>query len=293
MTPRFLGARLILPARLEEPAVAAFWESGCLGVAVTAAGRRGGDPRVRLTAYFPARSGALGLAGRLARSLEASGLGARRPPRLAPVPDRNWAAVWQRSLRPMAIGRRFLVIPEGCRAAPRPGRVPIQVRFGQAFGTGEHASTRLSLRLLEEILVPGQSVIDLGTGTAILAMAAARLGAGRVVAVDHDETALRVAADNVADNRLGGRVRLRRADAAEVGRLGRFDLALVNIGATVIERVLPDLASALERGGHAVLAGLLIENEDRLVRTAAPLGLTLRRRLRTRPWSALLLRRET
>jgi len=191
----------------------------------------------------------------------------------------------------MAIGRCLLVVPEGCRVPESRRRIAIRVRFGQAFGTGEHASTRLTLRLLESLVERGDRVIDLGTGTGILAMAACRLGAGRVMAVDHDPIAIRVARANVKLNRLEGRIEFRRADAARACHMGTFDLAVVNIGASVIRRILPDLASALASGGQAVLAGLLTDDEDRLVREAAGSGLHLVERLRSRPWSALLLQR--
>ena len=225
------------------------------------------------------------------RALRAAGVPSPARPALAAVPLRRWAEIWQRSLRPMAIGRRFLVIPEGCRVPARHGRLPIRVRFGQAFGTGEHASTRLCLRLLEERLRPGDGVADLGAGTAILAMAAARLGAGRVLAADNDPVALQVARRNLDDNRLRGRVRLIEEDAGAACRSGPFDLVLVNIGAAVIERILPDIALALAPGGAAILAGFLIEDEAPLRARAAACGLIVRGHHRRRPWSALLVER--
>src|SRR4029453_8625487 len=131
----------------------------------------------------------------------------------------------------MAVGA-FLILPEGCRAPKSDRRSRhhlLRVRYGQAFGTGEHASTRLCLRLLRRHLVPGGVVGDLGTGSGILAMAACRLGAGRVVAIDDDEVALRVARANLRDNDLKERVELIRADASSASSLGPLDLALVNI----------------------------------------------------------------
>jgi len=168
----------------------------------------------------------------------------------------------------------------------------IRVRFGQAFGTGEHASTRLCLRLLERHFAPaGASVADLGTGSGILAMAACHLGAGRVIAVDSDSVALGVARANLRDNDLQGPVRLVRADAASVRGRGPFDLVLVNIGAATIDRIVPDLGAALRPGGRAILAGILVEDEPELLRASASAGLRLVERLRSRPWSALVLRR--
>src|SRR5207247_7504809 len=122
-------------------------------------------------------------------------------------------------------------------------RTLIRVRFGQAFGTGEHASTRLCLRLLETHLRPGATVADLGTGSGILAMAACRLGARRVIAVDDDEVALGVARANLRDNNLQGRVRLVRADAACARDWVPFDLVPFHIGSPSIERVIAYIVS--------------------------------------------------
>jgi len=287
---RFYGVSLVVPPEREEAAVAALWDAGCLGVEVRSSALRRSAPRLTLRAYFPGRARRRSEKN-LARALLGAGLGLARPPRLQDVPDRRWAEIWQRSLRPMAVGRRFLILPEGCRAAAPRGRLVVRVRFGQAFGTGEHASTRLCLRLLEAHLGPGDSVLDLGTGTAILAMAACRLGAGRVLAVDDDPIALAVARANLQDNGLAGRVALRRLDAGEACRGLTFDLALVNIGAGVIGRILPGLAAALRPGGRALLAGILVQDEPALLAGAAAAGLEPVDRLRARPWSALVLSR--
>ena len=277
----------MIPPALEETAVAAFWDSGCLGVHVLATGRA---RRLTLDAYYSGQADRRRLAARLRLALRRSGIGAGIPLRLSAAPARRWVERWQRSLRPMAIGP-FLVVPEGCAASAARGRLILKVRFGQAFGTGEHATTRLCLRLLRGHLRSGDRVADLGTGSGILAMAACRLGAARLVAADNDEVTLEVARANLADNGLTGRVEMHRADASRACRLGPFDLALVNIGATTIERILPDLAGSLAPGGRAVLAGLLVEDEERLLREAARAGLVLQERRRSRPWSALVLRR--
>jgi ribosomal protein L11 methyltransferase len=208
--------------------------------------------------------------------------GARREP---------WVERWQRTLLPMRIGRSFLVVPEGRRAPAVGGRRILRVRFGQAFGTGEHASTRLCLALLEDHLRRGDRVADVGAGTGLLAMAAASLGARDVVAIDDDPVAIAVARANLRANRFGGRVRLRRAEAASIAATGRFDLILMNIGRTVIDRSLPGLAAALTGGGTAILAGFLIEDMAALAARARACGLRAIDRRRRAPWAALAVRR--
>jgi ribosomal protein L11 methyltransferase len=271
----------------EEPAVVAFWDSGCLGVQVLAEGRA---RRLTLDAYFSVEADKRRLDERLRRAFQRAGLGAGTRARLSPARARRWVESWQRTLRPITIGP-FLVVPEGCRAPAARGRAVLRVRFGQAFGTGEHATTRLCLRLLSEHLVRNDRVVDLGTGSGILAMAALRLGASRVVAADNDDVALEVARANLAANGLAGQIELRLADASRACRPGPFDLALVNIGASTIERILPPLALALAPGGRAILAGLLVEDEKQLLQAATRVGLVLEDKRRSRPWSALVLRR--
>lgn len=265
----------------------AFWDSGCLGVQVAAEGR---SRRLTLDAYFPGLADRRRLGARLRRALQRAGLGPTARARLSAAPARRWVEAWQRTLKPMTIGP-FLVVPEGCRTPPARGREILRVRFGQAFGTGEHATTRLCLRLMRAHLQRGDRVVDLGTGSGILAMAARRLGAGRVVAADNDEVALAVARVNLAANALAAQIEVRLADARDACRLGPFDLALVNIGATTIERILPDLAAALVPGGRAILTGLLVDDEQRLLEAASRAGLTLVETRRSRPWSAIVLNR--
>ncbi len=293
-TPRseiYYAARLAVPGEVEEDAVAAFWGVGSLGVQVISATRTSGRPRVELHAWFPGRLAQEPLERRLARALDGAGVAPARPLRLRRVRARRWVEVWQKTLKPMRIGRRFLVVPEGTAIPPLGGRLPIRVRFGQAFGTGEHATTRMSLRILEASLKARDRVIDLGTGSGILSVAALRLGAADVVAIDNDPVALGVARETVKDNGVGRGVTLRLGDAGRLLARGRYDFALVNIGVVTIRRLLPQIAAALNPGGRAVLTGLLVEDGAAVVRQGRLLGLHQTALRRSGPWIALLLER--
>ena len=289
--------RLRVAARFEEEAVAALWNTRCLGVE-SRRRLRSEDPegpaqqgrgRVTLFAFYPASRAPRPLAQGVRRALSEAaipGAAASRPRRVA---DQRWVERWQHSLRAMPIGRRFLALPEGCPAPGAGRRIPLRIPFGQAFGTGEHASTRLSLALLESTLKDGDRVIDVGTGTGILAIAALRLGARSALGIDSDPVAVSVARQTRRMNRIGPALILRRADAADALRRSGCDVALVNIGARVIRDLLPRLSRALRPGGRAILAGLLVEDERDLVRCARRAGLRLAARRRKPPWSALLV----
>jgi ribosomal protein L11 methyltransferase len=287
----WIAVTVRVPARLEEAVVTAFAFEGCLGVETRSTARSRQDPRVTIVTWFSGRRTLPAVTRLAAARLRAAGVPSASRPRVARVADGRWVESWQKSLRPMPIGRRIMALPEGCATPPASKRLVIRIPFGQAFGTGEHASTRLSLRLLERHLHAGDRVVDLGTGTAILSVAALGLGAGQVLAVDNDPIALRVARDTLARNGVEDRIELRRDDASGALRGGVFDLALVNIGASVIERILPALAASLTPYGAAILAGILVEDEPLLAARASDLGLEVADRLRLRPWSALLVSR--
>ena len=295
LTRTWWEIRLRIPALHEEDTVAVLWDTRCLGVE-SRGRRRSEDPDARrdrgsitLAAFYSSSRPAASLAAVVRRALRGAGVPAARVSRPRRLADRRWVERWQRSLRPMPIGRRFLAVPEGCDPPPRTRRIVLRIPFGQAFGTGEHASTRLSLIHLESALLEADRVIDLGTGTGILAVAALRLGARSVTAIDSDPVAIAVARQTCRMNRVGRGLALRRADAASALVRGRHDVALVNIGARVIRELLPRLARALRPGGRAVLAGILVEDEPDLLRRARRGGLRLLSRKRSRPWSSILL----
>lgn len=187
-------------------------------------------------------------------------------------PDRDWGEAWRRELEPRRVGRRLVVAPSWTEPALEPGEVPLVVDPGMAFGTGEHGSTRGVLRLLEEAVEPGDRVLDLGTGSGILALAAVRLGAARVVALDVDPDALEVARQNLERNGVAGDVELlrARADPARLALLEpmRFDLTAANILARVLVPLLRPLRRLAAPGARLLLGGIL-EREAGEVREAA------------------------
>jgi ribosomal protein L11 methyltransferase len=201
--------------------------------------------------------------------------------------ESDWENAWKRYFFVRHVGQRLVIVPSWRRYQPKPGEVILDLDPGMAFGTGVHPTTRLCLRLLERHLAPGARVLDLGTGSGILAIAAAKLGAASVQAIELDATAARVATANVAQNAVDGAVRVEQGELGLVAPDERFELILANINLRVIRAVLPALARHLAPGGIAVLSGVLHEHEAALREIIAEAGLTIRERRRERDWLAI------
>src|SRR5579875_1043167 len=175
--------------------------------------------------------------------------------------ETDWENAWKRYFFVRHVGKRIVIVPSWRQYQPKPGEIILDLDPGMAFGTGVHPTTRLCLHLVARSLAPGARVLDLGTGSGILAIAAAKLGAAHVRAVELEPVAARVAAENVARNGVAAVV---QGELARVAAAERFDLILANINLRVIRAVLPDLAARLAPGGRAVLSGVLREHEATL-----------------------------
>lgn len=175
----------------------------------------------------------------------------------AVVEDPGWVEEFNASLHPVDVGRRLTILPRPGEAAP--GRIALVIVPGRAFGTGHHESTRLALEHLEREVTPGCAVLDVGTGSGILALAAVKLGAARAVGIDVDPEAIEVATENVAPEPESPAIELLVAsDPALVP--GRFGLVVANITSDVIEMLLPAACDKLEEHGALVLSGLLVQD---------------------------------
>lgn len=203
------------------------------------------------------------------------------------VPSGQWDRVWKRHFQPFRVGR-FVIRPPWCPWRRRGREVVLVINPGMAFGTGLHESTRLCLRALPELVRRDCRVFDVGTGSGILAIAAAKLGA-QVVAVDCDELACRVAEANVRRNRASRRVQVRRGDLFRPLD-GRADVILTNITAEVLLRAMPHVASYLKPRGAWVISGVVADNAPAVLEAAARWGFWVERELAEGEWRAAVLR---
>lgn len=232
----------------------ALWEAGASGVevreegVVPMPGQRAAPPgRALLVAWFAGR--------------EEAEAAAEQGGELAEVPDQDWGETWKRDLRPFQVGRIW-VRPSWIAEAPPPGAAEVVLDPGMAFGTGSHPTTALCLRALSRLLAerPRQRVLDVGTGSGLLAIAAARLGAAEVVGTDNDPVAVQVARENAQRN--GVALRLHLVPVSPGALRGPFDLVVANILANTLAELAPELSRQVAPGGCLLLSGLLAGQED-------------------------------
>lgn len=205
------------------------------------------------------------------------------------IADRNWNEQWEETIRPQRIGR-FLVRPTWSRGEVPGDAILLEIDPKMSFGTGYHETTRLMLRALPGLLAEGDRVLDAGTGTGILAIAACKLGASRVLAVDIDPWSVTNTRENILLNDVKACVEVRRGslDAVEEGE--SFDLVLANIERNTILELLEAMAARLAPGGRLLLSGLL-RRDRKAVEKALPPGLELTGVSRENEWIALAARR--
>lgn len=209
------------------------------------------------------------------------------------VDDQDWANAWKAHYRPLRIGRRLLVRPAWIDAEPLSDALEIVLDPGMAFGTGTHPSTQLCLQAMERHLRPGDRVLDLGCGSGILAIAAARLGAASVLALDNDPVAVTAARNNLALNPSIGGVCVREGSLATLrGGERRFDLIVVNILAQVIVDFCDGgLACVLRPGGCGIFSGIIGDQVGEVEAALLRCGLRPAGRLQQDDWVALVARR--
>ncbi len=212
-----------------------------------------------------------------------------------PVADEDWSETWRQHYRPIPIGRRLLILPAWLEP-PAGDRLPILLDPGMAFGTGTHPTTQLCLAALEDCVRSGDMVVDLGAGSGILSIAAAKLGAARVLAVDIDAEAVEAAGDNVRRNNVQSVVEIRLGSLPTVSAAcpAGADILVANIlASTLQEMAASGLALAVRSGGIAILSGILADQAQAVIEACEAHGLRWRRSLEQEDWRALILERTT
>jgi len=194
------------------------------------------------------------------------------------IDEQDWAEAWKVNYHPIHLGKHIFIRPLWIDTQGEPGDVMIALDPGMAFGTGTHPSTQLVLESTEELMASffGKQVLDLGTGSGILAILAAKLGAAHVLGLDTDPVAIRVAAENLAANQVEQLITVQEGSLSTLLETGQqFDLALVNILAKVIIALCADgLGRVIRPGGRAVFGGIILEQADDVEAALRATGLT-------------------
>ena len=267
------------------------WEQGALGVVEEE--RPGEAPLLR--AFFASHVAAPDLDAAVAQyltALDALGLHpAARRAEIAPLVEEPWATAWQQAFPRREVGRRLLVAPPWDRGAAA-GRLAIVIEPGRAFGTGQHGSTESCLRLVEDVVETTRPdrVLDVGTGSGILAVAALRLGAGRATAIDVDPDAIASAQINAELNGVTAAMELGIASPEQV-LAAAWPLVLANLLTAAHLRLGIEYRRLVARDGILVLGGMLDGEDGRVTEHLAPLGFAPESRAVVDGWAALLLRR--
>ncbi|MEZ4708807.1 MAG: 50S ribosomal protein L11 methyltransferase [Caldilineaceae bacterium] len=221
-------------------------------------------------------------------------------PQMRTIRQEDWAHAWKKFYKPLRVGQRVLLKPSWEEAATQPDDIVIELEPGMAFGTGMHPTTRLCVAALEEIVQPGDAVLDVGTGSGILAVLAAKLGATPIMATDIDTIAVQVSRENMALNGLADRLASDISilhDSVPAHMTGRFHVVVANILAEVIVKLFDGdygntpLAKPLAAGGHMILSGILDEKADMVLEAARRHGLASVGRKAEGDWVALIVRK--
>jgi len=200
--------------------------------------------------------------------------------------ETNWNEAWEKTIRPIQATNRILIAPTWHEAASPADGILLRIDPKMSFGTGYHESTRLLLRLMEKYVRKGMKLLDVGTGTGILAIAAAKLGAVSAIGVDIDEWAYRNALENIERNEVAGSVRIVHGELS-AAPVGPYDLITANIQRDVLEELLGAMASRLANEGVLLLSGLLNTDRDPMIATLRSGGFRLIEEIYENEWIAL------
>lgn len=262
-----------LISRLNLPDVQGAWEDGGLVHLYWPRNQWGQDHLARLYAIL--------------RELNPSR--ALPPVEVEQVPDLDWNRLWAQSVKPLRVGRRLVIRPSWESVALHAGEVDIILDPKQAFGTGHHATTRMLLEWLEENVRGGKTVLDVGTGSGLLAMVALRLGAGRAIGLDHDPVAIECARDYRRENGFGQELELVCDTLSNLTGLVRPSLVLANLDRRTLLMLADDLARYGKEGATLLLSGVLVDQETEILEQYSRRGLYLADRRERDEWVALKL----
>ncbi len=296
--PLWLELKIEVPFEFVEPVAELFRRYGNGGVAIEEAGGwnpdEGESPPERQSAvirtYMPQTP-----AYRSNREMAHIGLElVRKLAELGPleereIAEREWEDAWKAHFTPLRVGKSLLVQPPWRRKEPVPGDIVIEIDPGLAFGTGHHPTTRRALEFTERLVTRGADVLDVGSGSGILSIAAAKLGAARVIGVEIDRVALKAGRANLRSNKASGRVRFYAGSLPnEHVPPAWADLVLANINSVALANLAPELRRAMKPDARLVAAGILQERRQQVVDAFESAGLVFLEERRDDDWATFM-----
>jgi len=202
------------------------------------------------------------------------------------VKDEDWSNTWKQYYKPTRIGNNIIIKPEWEKYDKEPGDIIIEMNPGMAFGTGTHETTTMCIEALEEVVTNEDLIFDIGCGSGILGVVAAKLGAKKVVAVDFDEVAVGVARDNVTKNQVADRVSVFHGNLMNnIDEKG--DVILVNIIADVIITMAPDFRHYLKSSGTLITSGIILEKIEPVKKALKAHNIEVYKTVKKGEWAAL------
>ena len=207
------------------------------------------------------------------------------------VDEKEWHESWKKHFSILEIGKTLAIVPSWLNSKEVDRKVIIELDPGMAFGTGHHPTTRMCLEMLEILVKPEDAILDLGCGSGILSIASAKMGSEKVVGIDNDETAVKVAMENIEINGINKSVSILTGSIPNKDMSKHSnDIIVANISSKIILDLSIEITEHLKPGGHLIVSGFLDINESEIINKFKELNLSVLSRLSTADWVALSLR---
>lgn len=209
----------------------------------------------------------------------------------AELQDEDWSDTWKQYFHTEKPGERVVIKPTWEEYAPKDDEVVIELDPGAAFGTGTHATTSMCIRQLEKLVKPGMTVFDVGTGSGILSIISAKLGATNIQAVDYDDSVLKIVEENLEQNNVQDIISVAQSDLMQNVH-GKADLVIANIIADIIIRLFGQLDEHLEQGGTLLTSGIIEDRIEDVLSAAEKHGYGVVERLENKGWACITFKRK-
>ncbi len=209
----------------------------------------------------------------------------------AELQDEDWSDTWKQYFHTEKPGERVVIKPTWEEYAPQDDEVVIELDPGAAFGTGTHATTSMCIRQLEKLVKPGMTVFDVGTGSGILSIISAKLGAKNIQAVDYDDSVLKIVEENLEQNNVQDIISVAQSDLMQNVH-GKAELVIANIIADIIIRLFDQLDEHLEKGGTLLTSGIIEDRIEDVLTAAEKHGYGVVERLENKGWACITFKRK-